>query len=282
MVPPNLPDITELGPLPNTRIKEIHLLYPPPLIDCANRYLSWAHSKQTPIVLKLLDEGLKEPIEPDIIKVIVYSEKVSETYFKPLKHKLLLMNLRSSLYLRLWPIDGSLPPNELSLIYHPKRMKALSLLLGGLTLPKALQQAHQAMPLGQSSSLPDLKQTQTHFHFSLDAIEHHIKALRKYASYSRVPSLLGLIITILVLISINETYTSIYLTIIFVTAQLLIGLGVIGTLWSAFEYRSFRQRVYLFWVDSRFCPQKENHGDDHPTTSPTLRREECHEGGNED
>ena len=237
-----------LGPTPYTRVKELIILCPPPLLESAKKYQVWAHSKQTPTSVKSIEQALKEAMECEVVKIILYSAQIPESYFQKLTARLSLMNPQARSTLRVWPIDGSIPPSGLLQLYHPPRMKALSLLLGGLTLPRALYQAQQAEPISP--------QNQKVYSFPLFALDQHLKSLKTYSRYSRIPSILGILVTICTLTQIDHSTPELSLTSLFVLAQLLIGVGVIGTIWSAVEHRSLRQRIFLFWADPHLSDQK--------------------------
>ena len=284
-----------LGPSPQIQAVRLLLLVPPHLQELAHAYCLWSHSKHTPTQVHLLNTNLpKELSYPNIIKIVLFSSftkpviqqdlldlQEQTTVLQPLCAKLALMHQQAKASWRLWPTDSEftlteLPEllNDLKPLYHPPRMKALSLLLGGVTLSVALKEYEQQAPTQSSQealrpfSAPDFGDLDKNsrslatlnsslqpriFPFPWIELQKRIKEIEKFGRLAYLPILLGVFLSSssLILLTIYEDiqFKPFILVAIFVLGQLSLGIGIISFLWSYFEHRALRQRVFLFWID---------------------------------
>ena len=182
------------------------------------------------------------------------------------------------------PIDDTFNLEEipteyeaLKQIYHVQRIKGLSLLLGGVTLSTALKQGQQMEvdigqvrnPIMNAPNFVDLeahsqsprseinstykKTKQYIYYFPESILNRIIKEIESFGRCAYIPLLFGLSLFSFAAFALYAPslshWNSKILISMFVLGQLSFGTGVIALLWSVFEYRGLRQRVYLFWLD---------------------------------
>ena len=83
-------------------------------MSLAKQYQSWAHSSKTPTHIVTLRTGLKSLREAYQVKIILYSSEVSETLIESLVAELSLIDMTIRASFKLWSIDASMPPKELT------------------------------------------------------------------------------------------------------------------------------------------------------------------------
>ena len=288
-------DEMTLGPSPNKKDFRVLILVPQHLQYLAQSYCEWANSSQTPVSYFVLNQPL--PLEVSfshVIKLILISTPTQtsssseqkfiaeqEEALSPLCAKLTLMHQKAKNTWRLWPVDTHynpviLPPTlqELTTLYHLNRMKALSLLLGGVTLTVALKEGQQLAPSMNEAESPKLfsaphfaeleKSSRSQkrsfsnyqrkvYHFPWVELHKRIKEIERFGRLSYLPLLIGLLLSSIALLLLttylNQQINSTALVSLFVLGQLSLGAGMIGFLWSYFEHRGLKQRVFLFWID---------------------------------
>lgn len=273
------------GPNSRLTIRPLLLVTPAHLESLAQAYCLWANTVKTPTSYCLINDLSAHSTALDAVKVLLYS---SQTDPSSDLYKLCgLLSLKHSKALtdwRLWPIDDTFNlediPSEyeaLKEIYHVQRIKALSLLLGGVTLSTALKQGQQMEvdaeqernPLMNAPNFADLeaysqsprseknsqqrKTKQYIYYFPESVLKRKVKEIESFGRRAYIPLLFGLslfsfAVFALYAPSLSHWNTKILISM-FVLGQLLFGTGVIALLWSVFEYRGLRQRVYLFWLD---------------------------------
>ena len=272
------------GPNSRLKVQPLLLVTPHHLEKLAQTYCLWAHSAKTPTYYCLINDLSSHSLALNSIKVLLYSSKIKQqSDLYQLCGTLSLMHANALSTWRLWPIDEVFTvddlPNEyesLSQIYHPCRIKALSLLLGGVTLVTALRQGQQMLvdtkevrnPLMNEPNFVDLeehsrsprslktthfKNTEFIYYFPKDVLWQKIKEIEDFGRRAYIPLLSGLCLFCCATFAL---YTPEYndgssqvLILVFVLGQLIFGIGVIALFWSVFEHRALKQRVYLFWLD---------------------------------
>lgn len=252
---------SSLGPSPNQSGQALRVLAPPSLWKMATEFCQWSHTSSTPTRLYPL-EALNELVRSDeYIDLILISATVPYDELKAMIGRVSLMHTAAKINLRLWCIDGSYPPEDLQSLYDDKRIRALSLLLGGVTLTVALREGQQAPPRGDhhlfaAPALTILEQESRAVSnpgglhaFTWSELKERTNEIERLSRWARVPFILGLITSISTLLALDGDGQQSFVISLFVLAQLALGTGVIGTLWSFFEHRGIRQRVFLFWID---------------------------------
>ena len=256
-----VPRQSSLGPSLNQGGQSLRVLAPPNLWKVATEFCDWSHSSSTPTLLYPLETLNELTRSEQYVDLILISAAVPEEELSALMGRVSLMHRTAKTNLRLWCIDGSSPPEGLQSLHDQKRIRALSLLLGGVTLTVALREGQQAPPRGDQHlfSAPALikleeasralsKPGRLHS-FIWSELKEKTNEIERLSRWARVPFIIGLLTSIATLLALDGDGQQSLLIGIFVMAQLALGTGVIGTLWSFFEHRGIRQRVFLFWID---------------------------------
>lgn len=262
-----------LGPTPQRVDEAILILTPPSLSQVGREVEAWLESRVTPVKLVSVSEGLKLIPTRAAPALALYHESArSDSEIALLSARVALMSSEVRARLRLWCLDGSAPPSQLASLHHPKRLRALALLLGDLTLPRALAQAQQAPPRDDEAMFqaPPLAQLESALseasryaqHFTWPELQERVSRIKRVAQWSRLPISVGLLGLIGSLLMVGSEYPRVIATW-FVCASLTLGIGVIGMAWAYLEHSGLRQRVYLFWRDPILSG--DDHSEDHAT-----------------
>jgi hypothetical protein len=108
-------------------------------MSLAKQYQSWAHPSRTPTHLVTLRTGIKSLREAYQAKIILYSSEVSETLIESLVAELSLIDITIRASFKLWSINTSMPPRELTPLIPDLTLTALSLSLKDRVLTEAFQ-----------------------------------------------------------------------------------------------------------------------------------------------
>ena len=260
-----------LGPNLNYLDREVYLLTPPTLMSLAKKYQSWAHSSSTPTHIVTLRTGLKSLREAYQVKIILYSSEVSETLIESLVAELSLINMTIRASFKLWSIDASMPPKELTPLIPNLTLTALSLSLKDRVLTEAFRNdrfpvnhvitfEQSTYPQQYSNDNADFAKNITFDSFDISELMERAKRIRGVGQAARLPILLGIFCSVLSLLFIEGGPPKLWVGSLFVFAQLITGVGVVGCLWSVFEYKGLRERIFLFWID----PDQAVHQSSHP------------------
>lgn len=255
------------GPTPLPSEPRLTLLVPPSLLDLGEEVRSWLTLRENPVDLVDLDRGLQTPRKYGEVAVILWSSLVPLEELETTCARVSLMHAQAKKSLRIWSLDGSSVPQEVMSLKHPRRHRALALLLGEMTLTRALSQGRQAPARsGGAFSAPELDELERSAfsappsmglpQFTWSALRAKSDAIELLSRRSRLPVMIGLVGSLASLVALAGPFPRVATTL-FVLAQLILGAGVIGMLWSFFEHRGLKQQVYLFWVDAHLSDPSE-------------------------
>ena len=95
----------------------------------------------------------------------------------------------------------------------------------------------------------DFAKNTTFDSFDISELMERAKHIRGVGQAARLPIFIGILCSVLSILFIEGGPPKLWIGSSFVFAQLITGVGVIGCLWSVFEYKGLRERVFLFWID---------------------------------
>ena len=224
------------------------LAVPPSLSQKGKEIESWFRLK----VISIDAQSRYVPQTNEVI-ILLYSSVVPEEELFVWKAQVELMHPSARRSLRVWSLDGSSIPSPLDLLIHPERMRALSLLTSAATLSTALASGDS---LHERELRAESRQRKASTSFLWQDLKEQTAAIERVGKISRFPMYFGMVSTIVSLLALGRSYPKVAM-IGFIIAQLILGSGVLGSLWSYFELRGLRQKVFMFWIDSSLNPKHE-------------------------